>query len=339
MVAAVTSVRTNALDSFGTKASSKTDPIQAMQKAGGLFGLRKTSLAEFTGCKANKDLHVVVRTDTNQAIGQVGNSYECFDNESFFAPTAKALIEETGARIDRFQMLDSGTRSFMRLSWPEDQNLSIGRPEVGDIVGRRCTLSTSHDGKWAGKFSLQMLRLICSNGMTVPVGESEVTLTHTIGGHQQLIDLRKIIPTMERYVRQFAAAANILAQTEVLSTSDKTIEIVKNMVDPGGKAETKKDGNPNSAQARVNRILTLFDGGQPGATELECKNTGWGLYNAAVDYFTHEKGTRGENEQAQRFKSLLPGGPANKGIVRAWGVVTEGLGITEAIDQELALIN
>lgn len=333
------SARINALDTFGTPSPSQSDPIKAMEAAGALFGLRKVSLAQFSGCKANADLHVVVRTDTDQAIGTVGNSYECFPNEEFFAPTAKALVENTGARIDRFQMLDNGTRSFMRLSWPEDQNLTIGRPKVGDLVGRRCTLSTSHDGKWAGKFTLQMLRLICSNGMIIPVGKCEIALTHTVGGHQQLIDLQKIVPVIERYVRQFEGAANILAATPVVSTNGSTLAIIQRMVDPSSKAGEKKSGGVNQAQQRVNRILSLFEGEQPGADRHEMQGTGWGLFNAGVDYFTHEKGTRGDNEQAQRFKSLLPGGPASREIIRAWDVVTEDLGVRDAIKAEVAAIN
>lgn len=330
---------TNALDSFGIKSPSRTDPILAMRAAGALFGLKKVSLADFAGVPANDDLHVVVRTDSGQAIGQVGKSYECFPNELFFGPTATALIEETGAEIDRFQMLDHGVRSFMRLSWPSDRNICIGRPKVGDIVGRRCTLSTSHDGKYAGKFSLSMLRLMCSNGMTAPVGEYEFGLTHTVGGHQQLIDFQKLVPMIDRYIRQFEIAANILVETPALVTDDRTVSIVRKLVDPTQKAGEKKNGETNRAQDRVNRVMSLFDGGQPGADSLECRNTGWGLYQAANHFFTHEKGTRGENKNEQRFKSLLPGGPANKEIVRAWGVVTEGLGVTEQIESQLALMN
>lgn len=339
---------TNALDSYGIKSPSRTDPIKAMEAAGGLFGLRKEPLSRFASTPANDDLHVVIRTDTGQAIGQVGNSYEPFDNEAFFVPTAKALIEETGAKIDRFQMLDSGTRAFMRLSWPQDRNISIGRPKVGDIVGRRCTLSTSHDGKWAGKFSLQLLRLICSNGMVAPIGEYDMSLTHTIGGHQQLIDLQKLIPMIERYVRKFEVAANILVDTPALMSDDRTMEVIRKMVDPGDKAGEKKAGGANRAQKRINRVAELFTGEQPGWDSPECLDTGWGLYQAANHFFTHEKGTRGktpDERHTQHFKSLLPGGPANKEIVRAWEVVTgdgkewEGLGVHDAIEAQVAAIN
>ncbi len=41
----------------------------------------------------------------------------------------------------------------------------------------------------------------------------------------------------------------------------------------------------------------------------------------------------------RRFKSMLPGGTANRHIVRSWEVVTEGLGIDEKIDEMVAAVN
>lgn len=339
----VASTLTNALDSFGTRSPIPTDPMAALEAAGGLFGLRKESLAEYTGLPANLDLHVVIRTGggmPDTALGQVGNAYECFPNEEFFGPTAKALTD-TGARIDRCQLLDNGTRTFMRFSWGADHNLTIGQPKVGDIVGRRAILSTSHDGKWAGKFTLEMLRLICSNGMTVPVGKFDMNMTHTVGGHQQLTDLTKLLPMIETYVRQFEASANLLVDTPIDTSIEDarkaTWAIAAKMVDTAGKAGKKKDGTANRATARVNRVMSLFGGEQPGADTPECKGTGWGLLQAGIHFLTHEKGTRGENEQEQRFKSLLPGGPASKEIVRAWDAVVDGTGVRERMNELVAV--
>jgi len=328
MVAA--NVKTNALDSYGTRSPSKKNPISAMRAANALYGLKKVSLAEFSGQPAKEDLHVVVRTDTNQAIGAVGNSYECFDNESFFAPTAEALVA-SGAQIDRFQLLDGGTRAFMRLSWPDDQNLVIGKPKVGDIVGRRATLSTSHDGKWAGKFSMMMLRLACSNGMTIPIGCYDETLIHSSGGHTRLKDLQKLAPKIEEFVSQFEKASNILVDTPIKPSDPRCLEIVQRMVGPKKAAGSLKSGGENRASERVNRVMQLFDGEQPESDNRSIKNTGWGLYQAGVHYFTHEQGTRGEDERQQRFKAQLPGGSANREIIKAWSAVTEGLGVDEQI--------
>lgn len=336
MVAA--NITTNALDSFGTKSPSATDPLAAMRAAGALFGLKKMPLSEFAeGALSNDDLHVVIRTDTGQALGQVGNSYECFPNEQFFGPTAEALIA-TGARIDRFQMLDHGRRAFMRLSWDEGSNLRIGQKKVGDIVGRRAILSTAHDGKWAGKFTIMMLRLACSNGMVVPTGVFDATLTHTVGGHIQLTDLQTLAPLIERYVRDFETAATILADTNIKPNDELCETIIQKMVDPSKFAAKKKDGTPNKGQMRVNHVRELFAGKQPESDSRAVKDTGWGLYQAGVHYFTHTMGTRGETEQdqqVQRFKSQIPGGTGNREVVKAWDVVTKGLGVHGLIQKAI----
>jgi len=325
------STRKNALDDFGTPAPSKTDPIGAMRAAGGLFGLKKVPLSEWSGRPANPDLYVVVRTDNGTVIGQVGNNYECFPNEEFFGPVAEKLVE-SGAQIERFQMLDGGTRSFMRLAWPEDKNLRIGNPKVGDIVGRRALISTSHDGKFAGKFMMQMLRLACENGMTIPVSCSYWTLIHSIGGRQSLIDLGQMIPTIERYVSQFQLTADIMAETPIVAGTDKAMKIIRKIADPANKADKKKNGEPNKAKGRVNRIAELFAGEQPEGDNRAVKDTAWGLYQAAVDFYTHESRIRRANESEQRFRSLLPNGSASNSIMRSWEIVIEGLGIKKKLE-------
>jgi len=327
----------NALDSFGTRSPSKSNPYFAMKAAKALFPLEKIPLSEWSGKRANPDLFVVVRTDTNTVIGQVGKKYECFPNEDFFGPVAEALVN-SGAEISRFQMIDGGTRCFMRLAWGDDYNLRIGSAKVGDIVGRRAILSTSHDGKFAGKFVFQMLRLACSNGMTVPVGAYDISLTHTVGGRQQLVELTEMVPTIETYVHRYQLAADLLAATKVRAGGKTAMSIIRQVADPREIARTMDSGESNLAQKRVNRISELFGGDQPDSDNRAVKNTGWGLYNACVDFYTH--GLDGNDSRSEkRFKSLLPGGNASTEIVKAWNVVTKGLKIDEVLQTELATVN
>ncbi len=339
----------NALDNFGIKAKNHADPLEVMNRANALFKLKKVPLSEWSGKDANDDLHVVVREDTNQAISTVGKAYTTFDNESFFVPVATALVNETGARIDRFQMLNNGTKSFMRISWPQDKNIVIGRPKVGDIVERRCTLSTSHDGTMCGRFSMQMLRLICSNGMTAPVGQYQLNLTHTISGEFQLNQMEKMAIVADRYVNQFEAAANIMVDTRITPKDDRTLNIIKRVVDSKEQADETKKGDPNQAQKRINRVMELFDGGQPGADTDELKNTAWGLYQSLNHYYTHDKNVRvglpetdpsfATRQIESRFKNLIPGGHWNNRMIDAWNVVTDDLNISNQISEMVATFN
>ena len=184
------------------------------------------------------------------------------------------------------------------------------------------------------------MRLACLNGMSVPCGQSEFGLTHSPGGDRQLADIVKLIPQIDDYFRNFATAASIMADTPILSTSDRCKAIITKIVDPSKLAGETKGGDDNAAKARVNRITELFAGGQPGSDNRAVKGTAWGLFNAAADYYNHSKKTKGDNVQEQRFRSLLPGkngGPAARDIVRAWGIVNEECKIAKAIDEAIAL--
>ena len=335
----VTATRQSALEVFGT-AAKKGSAADLIRSAGGAFELAKIPLDKWSGKPCLSGQNIVVRKDTGTAIGMVGDSYETFTNLDFFPPIADELVEATGAKIDRFSMLDGGARAIMRLSWNDD--IRIGSPKVGDIVARRAIITTSHDSKWAGKLILEAFRLACSNGMTVPCGQNEFALTHSSGGHRQLADIVKLIPGISAYFRSFTVAAGIMADTPILPTSDRCKTIITKIVDPEKRAADTKGGEPNAAAQRVSRIQELFAGGQPGADNRAVKGTAWGLFNAASDYFNHGKSTRGDNEREQRFRSLLPGrngGPAARDIVRAWGVVNDELKITKRIAEAVAASN
>ncbi len=262
----------NALDRLGTRAETN-NPMDVIRAGGGDFGLTKEPLSRYIP-GSNPDLFVVRRNDTGAAIGQVGSYYELFPNREIFEPVANALIQETGAEIQRFGMMDGGAKAFMRIAWPDDKNIRVGGPEVGDIVGRRATIVTSHDGTWAATLAFQMLRLICSNGMVMPVGNAKFKLYHTKGGHSKLADITKMIPQIDEYVRRFEVSAGILADTPVASTSPQARDIVVSVVDSGKKAGETKTGDDNAAERRISTVLDLFDHNQAGADNRAVKGTG-----------------------------------------------------------------
>lgn len=335
----VAATRVHPSDAFGTKSPSKKNPMSALRAAEADFTLRKTPLSEIlpAGMSCLPSQHVVIREDTNTVIGQVGESYETVDNMEFFAPIAESLVEQSGAQIERFAMTNDGRLGHMRLSWADDRNIVIGRPKVGDIVARRATLSTSHDGTRCGKMVLEMLRLACLNGMTVPCGQAEFYLTHTRGGKDQLAEIIRMVPQIEAYVRQFTVAGTIMSETGIDFNDKRCLEIVSKVMDPKKSAGNKKSGGRNQSQNRIDDVMTLLSR-QPGAESREIKGTAWGLFNGFADYFTH---SRGENKSTEaRFKALVPGkngGAGNREIVRAWNVVVDECGVRKAIDAASAL--
>jgi len=336
MVTANMSLRINALDNFGTPATRAmaTDPMAVIRAAGADFDLESVSLNSL-GILSNDDLYCVRRSDDGRIIGQVGNQYAPMSNRDFFVPLAEALIEHTGARIERFAELGGGNRAFMRLMWEDD--IKVGpNSKVGDVVGRRATLHTGHDGKWAGKLSLQMLRLICLNGMLVPVGKHEFTVVHSKGGVATLADIVRMIPRIDEYTTKFKAAAGVLIETPVTPT--KAREVITSFVDPKDNAGETKNGEDNKTRQRVNRVWNLFNGGQPGAGTKAMKGTAWGVYNALTDDRQYGGRTSGDNTEAEkRFKMMLPGGSANRGIIQAWDTTIDKLELRTAINAAVSM--
>jgi len=118
--------------------------------------------------------------------------------------------------------------------------------------------------------------------------------------------------------------------------------VIKKIADPADKAGKNKSGTDNQSANRVNDIANLFFYDQPGADNKAVKGTGWGLYNAAVDYYTHDnklRGRRNVDVNEHRFKSLLPNGSASNQIMKSWKIVTDGLGISEQLDAAIASVN
>ncbi len=321
----VSSTLTDVLGSVGTKARQGETSGALLRRAGAAFDVEKLPLSEVLGqgFGALDNQYVVVRKDTNQVIGQVGDNYTPMSNGEFFT-LGDDLRQATKARISDFTMLDGGARSIMRFAWPEEDNIVIGDRKLGDVVAREGILSTSHDGRYAGKLYIMVKRLICLNGMTVIDGDRSVgfPMRHSFCGEAQFEQIRKMVPKIDAHFDRFQERANILAGEKVgLERAEK---VIAKIMDPSTRAGENKDGTDNRAADRIATVTRLFDGGQPGSSLESVKGTAWGLYQAFTHYYNHERSNRGENQRELRYKAMLPESPVAKEMTGAFrGIVSE----------------
>lgn len=237
----------------------------------------------------------VIRTDTNRVLGVVMGKYKPLLNSLVFGTIVPTFIEN-GARIRRCHTLEDGARCFMSLEWDNRHNLNV----LGDIVGCRGIILTSHDGRWSTKMWLCPLRLACLNGLTLPMPgfTYEVMVTHTVHGEQRLIEAQEVFAQSSKYFATFGIVASMMAKTKI--NESKAIELLKSI--NGLKDETE------SQAARRHEIVDLFKGSQAGSDSTPVRGTAWGLLNAlaeAVDYGSLNSRIRltdGTTEAEQRFK-------------------------------------
>lgn len=336
MVATLTDM-TDVLGSVGTRARKNETSGSILRRAGADFEVEKRPLSEVLGRRwgALENQYVVVRTDTNEVIGQVGDNYTPMSNRDFFT-LGDDLRKASKARILDFTMLDGGSRSVMRFAWPD--NMVIGDRRLGDIVAREGILSTSHDGRWAGKLFIMVKRLICLNGMAVIDGDKSVCfpMRHSYCGEAQFEQIRKMVPKIDAHFDRFQERANILAGEKVgLERAEK---IIAKIMDPKTLAGENKNGTDNQAAERIATVTTLFDGGQPGSSLESVRGTAWGLYQAFTHYYNHERGTRGKNQRELRYKAMLPESKVAKEMTGAFKTIVTELDLTERM-KEIAQSN
>lgn len=233
----------------------------------------------------------VTRTDTNDVLGVVGQRFAPFQNSDVFTPFAEAFID-SGARITRTATLERGARCFMGFEWDKKHNVKV----VGDIVGLRALIQGCHDGRFAHVVRAYPLRLACINGMVVPVPcfNFDVRIKHTAGGEEKLRDALDVLTDIRQYFDTFGEVATQMAQTPV--TPELAAEIIETL---------KLNGE------RTDEILSLFNGGQAGATHEAVKGTAWGLLNAVTDAADY-------GERNARIRLTAGNSEANQLFKRAW---------------------
>lgn len=303
--------RTSPFAAVGKPVVSATSAKEALHETGCDWTVQKVPMRNALTNEVVPNMFQVIREDNRQVLGVVERRYHLVQNHEFFE-VAEPFIQN-GAQISRVSYLHpqqsevSGT-VYMNLTWSYRDALSI----VGDIVGLNVMIRASHDGKTAALIKLMLMRLACLNGLTLPVPgiPFEWRISHTVSADLRLKEAMKVLEKAPDYFRFAGKACELLAREKV--TEAEAEHLVVQAIDPVNvKRPTKiKDG----ARARIDAIMSRFQGDQPGADSKAMKGTAYGLWNAAVeladygdDKVMRVKLTPGWNAQQQRFKSAFSG--------------------------------
>lgn len=140
------------------------------------------------------DKKIVLRTDTRQPLGIVGNRYEALPNRELF-PKVEEALNKLG--IDQkviYEQRNNGARCFMYLDFP-----GISKEiKKGDVVSAGLRVQNSFDGSLKAGLSLFAKRLVCSNGMTASENITSITQRHT-----RNVNVNIITSGIKENLRQF----------------------------------------------------------------------------------------------------------------------------------------
>lgn len=225
-----------------------------------------------------------VRTDTNEVLGCVSDRYELLQNETLVGSSEK-LFADRNMKFNRRMVVTGGGSRFRAIyDFPD-----IGGKVNGQDLTLRLKVQNSFDGSLRASFQVGMFRLICSNGLAVPVNAIGMTKKHTAS-----LDVDFVGRSLDNAVQSFHNALPTFSAMSRIPVSTKEGKlIISNLVE-------RKIGLSERVAAGVQSIWE-----SPTHHEDRERNL-WNLYNSFTQHLTHDvegNSRRPKFELAERVNS------------------------------------
>lgn len=236
----------------------------------------------------------VYRTDNGKLLDTCGKNWKPYQNKEI-VETFHEFCRDASLKINHLGSLEEGRVIFAAAKLP----IEIDVRKVGDVVSGRILLFNFHKVGYGLNIRVQFERLVCSNGMTLPVRVGQRVINHVSS-----FDSSKVQRILEG---AFDSAKNFEKNAELLATKSISYEeAMLLLINEFGNPKLPIDQQP----ATVDTCLKLFSGGAIGSEMVTAYNTAWGLLNSVTEFFNHRSQIRGGT--STHLNSLLIGSKANK---------------------------
>lgn len=247
----------------------------------------------------------VVRTDTNEALGIVGNRYAPLQNREAFG-FFDGLFGEGNCRFETAGALGKGERIWLLAKMEDNDPIEV---IIGDVVDKYLCLTTAHDGSGSVLGSFTPIRIVCSNTLNMFLrdiksadGEnvqSFIRIKHTGEVADRVKAAGDILRTAGIFYDEAKMVFQKFAKTEL--TVGATIRYVSRVL-LGAKAAEKPSDWTTRSRNTVNTVMDLVDGGV--GTEIKgVRGNLWGAYNALTEYADHKRDYRGTKDSEGRVNT------------------------------------
>jgi len=160
----------------------------------------------FLGDGTDSGLLATKRLDTNQVFAAVGKQYKVVQNDELMEK-AESAFSGLGSFTKKAVLVNGGQKTFIRYDF---EGTKIGSPlsrKVGDHI-LRLELRNSFDGTMKVSLGLALLRLVCSNGMTITEQGFDLQ-----SKHNHTISLENLTVGLEQSLMKFDGIQTLLNQS------------------------------------------------------------------------------------------------------------------------------
>jgi phage/plasmid-like protein (TIGR03299 family) len=255
---------------LGTELNHPKTARDAIEMAGLNYTVVKKPLELKPGLK--QDAYATVRTDTNDVMGFVNESYKLIQNIDAFT-FFDELVAENEAIYETAGVLGKGECVWILAKLPGYINV-----HGNDIVNKYLLLTNSHDGSSHVRVKLTPIRVVCNNTLTAALqGAGEVQISHTPNAVQDLEQATTLLGLSNYLYEQLSAIFNGMADRKI--TEEQLREYVQALVPDNEEAE-----NTARTEKIRNSVLQLHDSGRGAHL---ARGTLWGAFNSVAEYTDH----------------------------------------------------
>lgn len=277
---------------LGTELADPATAAEAMNAAGlnytvALHDVRTSDGLEIPQRKA------VVRTDSNDVLGVVGNSYQPVQNHQCFG-FLDAVVADEQLRYHTAGALGKGEKIWMLAKLPGE--IRVRNSE--DVTEKFLLLSNSHDGSSSLRVFFTPIRVVCANtlGAAERRGRHQgVSIVHKGDLRAKVAAAQETLGLAGRFYDDLEEKINELAWHY---PSRRQLDLYFESLYPN-----REEGGNRRAENVRKELVRLFENGR-GQNIDGTRLTTWAAFNAVTEYVDHHRSTRGRSER-ERASSRL----------------------------------
>lgn len=260
-----------------------------------------------------------LRTDTNIALGVVGNDYHIIQNRDAFSFFDSIVGKGGKIRYETAGALGNGERIFITAKLPEPIRVGNG----DDITEKYLFFTTSHDGSGSTTVAFTPIRIVCQNTLNAALRNMSnvVRIKHTSGANQRLDDALKIMGLADRLGTEMEGIFNQWAKVKI---NDREVKrLIQMALCPN------KETLEHLLKGTEEQISTVFKNTVEDAfayamvsdsQQMETtKGTLFGAYNAVTGYYQN---VRSYKDGEAKLQSIIMGGTAQTKAQKAFDLCT-----------------
>jgi phage/plasmid-like protein (TIGR03299 family) len=221
--------------------------------------------------------NVLVRQDNGSPLGVVSDGYKIHQTTEVLS-IVRGYLDGSGWEIKKALPMEGGAKMAVVATHAKLSTQVL----TGDEVLPMLIATTSFDGSSATTFRVMALRVVCKNGLSIPVRMFKNAVVKI--RHSSVLDIDRVrLRLLADEAEWNAGGALMRRMTQKAVTLRDVEELIPAILSPGSKTVPRTG---------LEAILGLFKGGAIGSDIAGVQGTRWGLYNAVTEYVDYHRKPR-----------------------------------------------